>query len=60
MPWNSRTRRLDEVETHSSGMPGAVVGTVPTLPPIPQFITYTTPASTDTSSSVHVSASIKE
>ena len=39
MSWNSATKRWDEVETPPSGLPsdtGAIAGTAPTLPLIPQ------------------------
>ena len=45
--WNSATKRWDEVQTPSSGIPGAVAGTAPTLPLIPQLTTYTDFTSTD-------------
>ena len=47
MSWNSATKCWDEVKTPSSGMPGAVVSTAPTLLLIPQPTTYTTPTNTD-------------
>ena len=55
MSWNSATKRWDELETPSSGVPseghsntpGAMADTIPTLLLIPRPTTYAAPTNTD-------------